>query len=284
MLTPRLARLITFGSAAIACLSAVNPPRATAEEGPSVQTAAYVRVVAESSHITRRPGAGDVMADVAQGTVLEALNKDGAYYWVLLERDDYGTRRAGFIARRDIEPLSAEESATKNRGARNERSTAPAPMARATQVANTDAPALTTSFAPPALVAEVTKTPVAAAPRPSAPVRELCEVLVHFQFGKTDLRDDGRQQIERALAEIQGSAQGISYEIEGHADAVGTEPFNQQLGQARAEAIKEYLAAKHGVPLERMKVVSYGESRPMAPNSTKEGRALNRRVVLRILG
>ena len=109
-------------------------------------------------------------------------------------------------------------------------------------------------------------------------------MLLHFEFGKSELADDARQQIERALAELKGDTQGVTYEIEGHADAVGTEPYNDRLGQARAEAVRQYLAEHHHVAASQMSIVSYGEGRPMAPNETKAGRAMNRRVLLKILG
>ena len=72
--------------------------------------------------------------------------------------------------------------------------------------------------------------------------------------------------------------------IEGHADAVGTEPYNNHLGQARAEAVRQYLAEHHHIAAGQMSIVSYGEARPVAPNDTKAGRAMNRRVLLKIFG
>lgn len=280
MLTPRLARSLVLGAATLAGTTTLHPAAARADEGPSVQTAAFIRVVAASSRITTRPSDGDVMATVPQGAVLETLTKDHGHYWVLLERDDYGTRRAGFISIRDIEPLSAEESATRRRGTRNEQIVTPA--AARTEGGN-GGPQILAANTPAAQTPEPTRAPATAAGPKAAP-KEMCEVLVHFQTGKSDLLDQARQQIESGLAELNGNLQGITYEIEGHADSVGTEPFNEALGLARAEAVRQYLAEKHSVPLELIKVVSYGETRPMATNATKAGRALNRRVVLKIFG
>jgi len=71
---------------------------------------------------------------------------------------------------------------------------------------------------------------------------------------------------------------GLYLEIQGHTDGTGEESWNLMLGKKRAEAIMEYLYKQHHVPLHRMQVISFGSSQPVADNSTKEGRAKNRRV------
>lgn len=67
--------------------------------------------------------------------------------------------------------------------------------------------------------------------------------------------------------------------IEGHTDSVGAEAYNLKLSQRRAAAVRQYLV-DHGISASRLESVGYGESRPEADNSTPEGRAQNRRVVL----
>ena len=52
---------------------------------------------------------------------------------------------------------------------------------------------------------------------------------------------------------------------------------------ARAEIVKRYLYEQHQIPLHRMNIISYGEDKPLAENKTKEGRAQNRAVVIRVL-
>jgi outer membrane protein OmpA-like peptidoglycan-associated protein len=74
----------------------------------------------------------------------------------------------------------------------------------------------------------------------------------------------------------------LYFEIEGHTDNVGSEDYNVQLGEKRAMAVRNYLAEK-GVPLHALNVISYGESQPVADNSAPQGRAQNRRVVIRVL-
>ncbi len=69
----------------------------------------------------------------------------------------------------------------------------------------------------------------------------------------------------------------LTLEIQGHTDSTGSEAYNLKLSQRRAEAVKAELI-RHGIAPERLTTVGYGESRPVAPNDTAEGRALNRRV------
>jgi len=58
---------------------------------------------------------------------------------------------------------------------------------------------------------------------------------------------------------------------------------NEKVGFDRAEAVKRYLFEQHQIPLHRMNVISYGKEKPVASNKTREGRAMNRRVVIRVL-
>ena len=73
------------------------------------------------------------------------------------------------------------------------------------------------------------------------------------------------------------------FEIEGNTYYVGDKTFNESLGLERAEAVKRYLYEQHQIPLHKMNVISYGEEKPIAPNTNREGRAQNRRVVVKVL-
>ncbi|HXG65480.1 MAG TPA: OmpA family protein, partial [Blastocatellia bacterium] len=72
-------------------------------------------------------------------------------------------------------------------------------------------------------------------------------------------------------------------EIEGFADAIGTDAYNNQLTQKRANAVRRYLAEQHNIPLYRMHIIGFGELRSVADNTTREGRAQNRRVEVRLM-
>jgi len=66
--------------------------------------------------------------------------------------------------------------------------------------------------------------------------------------------------------------------IEGHTDSVGSNAYNQKLSQARAEAVKKYMVEENGIAANRITPKGFGEEQPIAPNTTAEGRAKNRRV------
>ncbi len=72
----------------------------------------------------------------------------------------------------------------------------------------------------------------------------------------------------------------IKIEISGHTDNTGSAATNTRLSQARADAVRTYLASK-GVSPDRMVTRGYGPTQPVAPNTTAAGRAQNRRVELR---
>ena len=112
----------------------------------------------------------------------------------------------------------------------------------------------------------------------------LSEDQGNFRFGKTELPDEAKSRIDQVVGQLKGEAgKDIYIEIEGHTDNVGSKELNYELGLERAEAVKKYLYAQHQIPLHKINVISYGEAKPVAPNNTKDGRAQNRRVVIRVL-
>jgi len=111
----------------------------------------------------------------------------------------------------------------------------------------------------------------------------LSEDQGNFKFGGTDLPDAAKARLDEIVSQAKADPKGIYIEIEGHTDNVGNPAFNEKLGMERAEVVKRYLYEQHQVPLHKINVISYGESKPVAPNNTRDGRAQNRRVVVRIL-
>ena len=105
-----------------------------------------------------------------------------------------------------------------------------------------------------------------------------------FGSSRSELPDAARARLDQLVVQIQGAGQSAFIEIEGHTDNLGEESFNMQLGLRRAEAVKNYLYEQHNVPLHKMNTISFGESRPAAPNNTSDGRAQNRRVVIKVRG
>jgi peptidoglycan-associated lipoprotein len=111
----------------------------------------------------------------------------------------------------------------------------------------------------------------------------LSEDQGNFKFGKTELPDEAKARIDEVINQLKADPKGVFIEVEGHTDNVGSTELNQRLGLERAEAVKRYIYESHQVPLHKINVISYGEEKPVSPNKTREGRAQNRRVVIRVL-
>jgi peptidoglycan-associated lipoprotein len=106
---------------------------------------------------------------------------------------------------------------------------------------------------------------------------------VRFPFNKAELSPEAMAMIDEAVAPLVQENRGVYFEIEGHTDSTGDAAYNFKLGEERAMAVRDDLAKKYGIALNRLSVISYGEDKPVADNKTREGRAQNRRVVIRIL-
>jgi peptidoglycan-associated lipoprotein len=111
----------------------------------------------------------------------------------------------------------------------------------------------------------------------------LTDDKVKFGFNKSVLSSGAQAALDEFAAKLKADNKAVYIEVQGHTDNVGTDTYNQELGQARAEAVRRYLNQKEGVPLHRMNVISYGKSAPVASNKTRDGRAQNRRVALVVL-
>jgi peptidoglycan-associated lipoprotein len=105
----------------------------------------------------------------------------------------------------------------------------------------------------------------------------------NFQLGKADLPADVRVKLDELANKLKSDPAGNYIEIEGHTDSTGSTVMNERLGLARAENVKRYLYETYQIPLHKINVISYGEDKPVAPNNTREGRAQNRRVVIKVL-
>ncbi len=111
----------------------------------------------------------------------------------------------------------------------------------------------------------------------------LSEDKGNFKFGKAVMPDEAKAEIDQLVTTLKAEPKGAFIEIEGHTDSAGAPNTNYQLGLERAENVKRYIYETHQVPLHRINVISYGEEKPIAPNKTRDGRAQNRRVVIKIL-
>jgi outer membrane protein OmpA-like peptidoglycan-associated protein len=111
----------------------------------------------------------------------------------------------------------------------------------------------------------------------------LSEEQGNFKFNQTMLPDEARSQLDQLVQQLKAEPNGAFIEIEGHTDSTGPKDVNERIGLERAEAVKRYLYEQHQIPLHKINVISYGEDKPVAPNQTREGRAQNRRVVVKVL-
>ena len=106
---------------------------------------------------------------------------------------------------------------------------------------------------------------------------------VTFPLNRAEVSDDAKKLVDEAITPIVAENKGVFFEIEGHTDGTGEAAYNEKLGEERALAVRAYLHDQHSIALSRMEVISYGESKPVADNKTKDGRAQNRRVVIKVL-
>jgi peptidoglycan-associated lipoprotein len=106
---------------------------------------------------------------------------------------------------------------------------------------------------------------------------------VRFPVNKAEISDEAKAMIDEAVGPLVKENRGVWFEIEGHTDNSGDAAYNFKLGEERAMAVRDYIAKKHAVALNRLNVISYGEEKPVAENKDRDGRAQNRRVVIRIL-
>jgi outer membrane protein OmpA-like peptidoglycan-associated protein len=111
----------------------------------------------------------------------------------------------------------------------------------------------------------------------------LSEDKGNFKFAQAVMPDEAKGEIDQLVQQLKAEPKGAYIEIEGHTDNTGPKDLNYRLGLDRAENVKRYLYEQHQVPLHKINVISYGEEKPIAPNKTRDGRAQNRRVVIKIL-
>jgi len=100
-----------------------------------------------------------------------------------------------------------------------------------------------------------------------------------FDFDKAVVKPQYYSMLDDVV-DVMEANPGLRVEIQGHTDSIGSHAYNMDLSQRRANAVKNYLVNQAGIASSRLTTVGYGETRPIATNATKEGRAKNRRVEL----
>ena len=137
--------------------------------------------------------------------------------------------------------------------------------------------------APQPMIVEQALAPVAAAPAPQ-PVSEKVSFAAEalFDFDKAIVKPEGKLALDELMARLQGMNTEVMIAV-GHTDSVGSDAYNDKLSLRRADAVKAYLVSK-GLDQARLYTEGKGESQPIAPNTTAEGRAKNRRVTIEVVG
>ncbi len=119
------------------------------------------------------------------------------------------------------------------------------------------------------------------APKPVAETVTLA-AETNFDFDKSVLRPEGKARLD----DLAGKLKAVNLEViiaVGHTDSIGSKAYNQKLSERRANSVKAYLVSK-GIEADRIHTEGKGETRPIADNKTREGRAKNRRVEIEVLG
>jgi outer membrane protein OmpA-like peptidoglycan-associated protein len=109
------------------------------------------------------------------------------------------------------------------------------------------------------------------------------EESVPFKFGSATIDKEYTGTLDQIAQRLKGDPNSFLI-LEGRTDNVGDETYNIQLGEKRLDAVVRYLVVEQGVALQQIYKMSYGEARPVAENDTREGRAQNRAVVIKLMG
>ncbi|MFH1873717.1 MAG: OmpA family protein [Pseudomonadota bacterium] len=105
---------------------------------------------------------------------------------------------------------------------------------------------------------------------------------VHFEFNQASIRPVSYPILDDVAHLLEINPQIKKVRVEGHTDWIGSDAYNQQLSERRAQAVRDYLIQK-GIAPDRLIAVGYGEMRPIADNNTTKGRARNRRTEFTVL-
>lgn len=183
-------------------------------------------------------------------------------------------RRNAELAQRDAQLEAQQEQARREAEARNAQLEAERQARAASDAA----------LAARAEQAERERNDALATLRQLAAIQETERGLVVTLAGSLLFRTDeatllpvAQQRLDQVATALRTLADGQTLVIEGHTDSVGTSDYNRRLSGARAEAVRAYLVSR-GVPPDQIVAVAKGEEEPVAPNTTAEGRANNRRV------
>jgi len=108
------------------------------------------------------------------------------------------------------------------------------------------------------------------------------ETSVRFGFDKDSLTTDAKAALDQLATDVPNT-KGYIIAVEGGTDSTGSTDYNYGLSQRRADAVIQYLASEHNIPAYKIYLIGLGKDKPVEPNTTREGRAKNRRVDVRLM-
>jgi outer membrane protein OmpA-like peptidoglycan-associated protein len=112
--------------------------------------------------------------------------------------------------------------------------------------------------------------------------RPVAETSVKFGFNRDNLTTEAKDALDQMAGSI-STTKGYIITLEGSTDSVGSAEYNYDLSQRRANSVIQYLASKYNVPAHKIYVIGLGKDKPVESNKTKQGRAGNRRVDVRLM-
>ena len=108
------------------------------------------------------------------------------------------------------------------------------------------------------------------------------ETSVHFGFDKDFLTKQAKDELDKLGANVPNT-KGYIITVEGGTDSTGPADYNYGLSERRADSVIQYLSSKYNIPAHKIYVIGLGKDKPAQPNKTREGRAANRRVDVRLM-
>jgi OOP family OmpA-OmpF porin len=108
------------------------------------------------------------------------------------------------------------------------------------------------------------------------------ETSVHFAFNKDNLTKDAQAALDQLATDVPNT-KGYIITVEGATDSVGSTEYNYDLSQRRADSVIQYLASRYSIPAHKIYLIGLGKDKPVEDNKTREGRAKNRRVDVRLM-
>src|SRR5215467_6191893 len=112
--------------------------------------------------------------------------------------------------------------------------------------------------------------------------RVVSETAVHFGFDKDYLTKQAKEDLDKLAATVPNT-KGYIITVEGGTDAVGNADYNYSLSERRANSVIQYLGSKYNIPAHKIYLIGLGKDKPVEDNKTREGRAANRRVDIRLM-